>query len=49
MVDIDPTLVSEETKQKLQDNVKLIEGDFNKIAYLFPPALLQSFHIPGWL
>ena len=47
-VDIDPTLVSEETKQKLPDNVTLIEGDFNKIADLFPPAMLQSFPHP-WL
>ena len=30
--DIDPALVSEETKQKMPDNVKLIEGDYNKIA-----------------
>ena len=48
MVDIDPTLVSEETKQKLPDNVKLIKGDINKIADLFPPAMLQSLPHP-WL
>ena len=47
-VDIDPTLVSEETKQKLPDNVKLIEGDYNKIADLFLPAMLQSLPHP-WL
>lgn len=47
-VDIDPTLVSEETKQKLPDNVTLIEGDYNKIAESFPPAKLQSFPYP-WL
>ena len=47
-VDIDPTLVSEETKQKMPDNVTLIEGDFNKIAEVFPPSMLQSFPHP-WL
>ena len=47
-VDIDPTLVSEETKQKVPDNVTLIEGDFNKIAEVFPPSMLQSFPHP-WL
>ena len=49
-VDIDPTLVSEETKQKLPDNIKLIEGDYNNIANLFPPAMLHCnlFHILGW-
>ena len=47
-VDIDPTLVSEETKQKMPDNITLIEGDFNKIAEVFPPSMLQSFPHP-WL
>ena len=47
-VDIDPVLVSEETKQKMPDNVKLIEGDYNKIAEIFPPTMLQSLPHP-WL
>ena len=47
-IDIDSTLVSEETKQKLPDNVTLIEGDYSKIADLFPPAMLQSLPHP-WL
>ena len=47
-VDIDPALVSEETKQKMPDSVKLIEGDYNKIAEVFPPTMLQSLPHP-WL
>lgn len=47
-VDYDPTLVSESMKRKIPDNVKLIEGDLNKIAEVFPPEMLKSLPHP-WL
>ena len=47
-VDHDPTLVNEEMKQKIPDNVKLMEGDYNKIEEVFPPAMLQTLPHP-WL
>ena len=47
-VDYDPTLVSESMKKKIPDNVKLIEGDCNKIAEVFPPEMLKSLPHP-WL
>ena len=47
-VDYDPTLVSESMKKKIPDNVKLIEGDLNKIAEVLPPEMLKSLPHP-WL
>ena len=47
-VDIDPTLVSDKMRQQMPDNVTLIEGDYNKINEILPPAKLQSLPHP-WL
>ena len=47
-VDIDPTLVSDDTRKKMPDNVTLIEGDCNKIDEIFPSDMLRSLPHP-WI